>query len=224
MKKLIFLIAYFLFIITQSYSQENYPLGMGLFLSLKSGVNGVASPAGRKNKIAFNGLPDFGITSYVPVGVETKLAFTFDLAYSTYAYSVISNDYQNRFTLRYSYLAFSPNIHFDGVIFGFNFGYPIAASYGATIDRKNLSLLAECRLGGIIPVYTDEKGRLNIVVLGGYMLTGIYKDFTKDDPLILSIPPEPYNLWTKAYNPRALSLSVGVNYTFNLEPPAEAKP
>jgi hypothetical protein len=47
------------------------------------------------------------------------------------------------------------------------------------------------------------------------MLTGIYKDYGKDDPLSKLAPAIPPDVITNKYNPHPASVSLGMNWLFN---------
>ena len=207
-----------LFLIGTAEAQDqNLPLGVGPYFAMKGGINGGEVPTGRQNKVAFNGVPDFGATVFYPLSQTSPLGLTADLAFSTYSYKVYGFDQGNTFQLTYSYITFCPNFYFEGFTLGFNFGIPVSAGYGPKIPTSELGLLAEFRLGAILPLYTDKTGTLNFIINAGYALTGLYKDFSKDDPLITDIPPAPTQIFANNLNPRPISLMAGINYYFNLE-------
>lgn len=189
---------------------------VGPYLQLKAGVNGGNIPDGRKNAIAFNGIPDFGATCYVPLSLDSDLAATFDLGLSTYSFSFKDVHKGDVYQQKYSYINLAMNFHLYYTMMGFNFGLPVSADMeGREIKTDNLEIMAEFRLGAIIPLMQDEDGSLNIMVYAGYMMTGIYSDFEKDDPLKNLIPEIPPQEITQKFNPRAVSISIGLNYMFN---------
>ncbi|MBI5326098.1 MAG: hypothetical protein HZB41_12640 [Ignavibacteriae bacterium] len=214
MRKIIIIIFSVCFLYS-SKAQLNYPLSAGPYLSAKTGYNTSYSPWERKNLFAFNGLPDFGFSFYIPASEEYKLGWMFDLGLSTYAYRIkgVSND--NKFTLKYSYFTLCPGFHYSGLYAGLNIGIPVFADYGVNLETSKLNLLSEVRIGAIIPVIEDETGRVNILMHFGYMLTGIFKDFVKDDPLIKHFPPDSSQNFTNEFNPHTISFSLGLNYMFN---------
>lgn len=205
---------------TLSAADDFHYFSVGPYFSLKTGVNGGHVMDGRKNGLAFNGIPDFGATCFYPLGEETDLGMTFDLGLSTYAFvikGVVGDEVFSEYTNKFSYLAFAPNLHFDGFMAGFNFGYPLFANFGDKIDANKLNMMVEFRLAYLYPVMMDDDGTLNVFAQAGYMFTGIYDNYEEDDPLLEAIPPipegdEPSN----KYNPRAISLSIGLTYLFNL--------
>jgi len=147
---------------------------------------------------------------------ENDIGLTADLGLLNYAYKIKGINVGKEYTMRYSYIALGTSFYFSGFTFGFNFGVPIAASFGNTIPTSSLGFMTEFKVGGLIPLKIDESGSLNLLINAGYMLSGIYDNYTKNDPLLPYIPElPPYSISTK-YNHRALSLNIGINYLFNM--------
>lgn len=220
MKKIFILIFAFIIIVQNLFSQDeefyNYPLSLGPYLAFKAGINGGNIPMGRKNDYKINYLPDFGISSYIPLSETTSLGLVLNLGYSTYCYNIIRYKDDTTFSFRYSYLAFSSNVHFLGFILGLKFGVPISADFGPKIEISKLNTLLEVNLAWMYNLYATERGDLNIYIEGGYMLNGIYNNFANDDPLKNLIPAEPPEEITNRFNPRVVSLAIGLKYLFSL--------
>ncbi len=214
MKHFIILIV-FIALSLETKTQGNYPFSAGPYLSAKTGYNANYSPLDRKSVFAFNGLPDFGLSFYFPASNDSHLGFITDIGMTTYAYKVRGLNEGISFDMSYSYFTISPAFYYGGIIAGFNFGLPVSANYGAKIETGKLNLLAEVKAGAVIPFISDESGRVNLLITAGYMLTGIYKDFVKDDPLLQQFPPDSTEKFTSEFNPRAFSISLGLNYMFN---------
>ncbi len=215
MKKIViaFLIAV---TISGAQAQEDFHYrSAGPFLAFKTGVNGGYIPTGRKNSVAFNGMPDLGFTLFYPLGEESDLGLLVDLAYTTYAYGIKGVDVNYDEALKYNYITLGPSIHFNGFTAGLNFGIPVGNNFGDKLDVDKMNFMVEVRLGYYYPVLNDEDGTLNVFAQAGYMLTGIYKNFTKDDPLLKIVPPTYPERFTDKYNPRAVSLMIGLNYLLN---------
>ena len=198
-----------------SYAQET-TCSIGPYLALKGGISGVNTPSGRENGFSFNGIPDIGATIHFPLDSIVDLGLGFNLGYSKYSYYIFESDGNGEFQHNYSYLTFGPNVTIDFLFMGFNFGFPLAADIETEINTDKLGFLAEIQLGAALPVYTDETGEMNMFFRIGYMLTGIYDSFSKDDPLINIIPVQPPQNLADKYNPRVLSFALGFNYLFNL--------
>jgi len=200
------------------FSQDTKTNGLGPSLVYKSGISVVNTPKGRKNGISFNKIPDFGVSFYMPLSKTSNLGITTDVCYSTYSYKLKSAHNSNEYQFNHSYLTINPNFFFSGFLLGVSFGVPLNSKFGdgIVIDTKTQKVVAEVKIGGMIPIFQDDTGELNIVILGGYFFSGIYDDFVKNDPLSKKglLPTD--ELLTKIFNPRLASLGVGFNFHFNL--------
>lgn len=207
MKKILAIVPLVLLIVVSSvYAQRNYPLSIGPSLTLKAGINAASIPNGRKTGVALSGLPDFGVTGYLPLGSKSNTAVLAELGYSTYAYgqrNVVGDIEGDLYKIQLSYLTLSPSFYLSGFYAGFDFGIPMAVSVvrdgeSTSSSTDNVNTLVEFHLGGMIPVMSNKDGRLNIVLRAGYMITGTIADFDSE------------------FNPRVGSVGIGVNYLFNL--------
>ena len=211
MKKLNFVLylALIIFSINNSEAKgNNFPYSVGPFITLKGGVNAASVPTGIKNGFTINSLPDIGASGYIPLTDKSQFGIAADLAYSTYAYdNKQANNESNKWTIQVSYLTLNPNLFIYGFSIGLNFGIPLSgttkySNSSTNINTSDLSALVEFRVGGIIPLYYDDFGRLNLVVQFGYFLTGQYS--------------QNYPGGSSSYNPHPASGAVGVSYLFNL--------
>lgn len=219
MKKFILASLIIYILASAAHAQENFSKSVGIYAGMKAGINGVEPPEGRKSALSFNGLPDFGITSYLPVSSSAQLAAIVDLGYSSYSF-ITKNAWGDlpdmEFVHNFSYLTLSPKFYFHSFMFGFKFGVPLAADIeGADVDTDQIDMMAEVVLGGMFPLYYDETGRFDIYIEASYMLTGLYDNFAKDDPLRNKIPEASFDPITNDSNPRVASLTIGFNYMFN---------
>jgi hypothetical protein len=189
---------------SNSISKEPGLPGVGAFLSLKGGVNAAEVPNGIKNGFVFNGIPDFGLTGYLPFSKTSTVGISLDLAYNTYAYKFKYPAYEE--TIKVSYFGIGPSLNASGFLLGLNIGIPLSASlegdFSGSPDTENYATFVEIRIGGMIPVYEDKTGILNINLMGGYFLTGQENtDKTNTDD---------------KYNPHPASISFGISYLFNI--------
>ncbi len=217
MRKLLAFIVFALIITPIAYSQESNRFLIGPSLGMKAGVNGAPSLEGRKNGLAFNGIPEIGVSAFYWLSDTSNLAITFDLSYSTYSFLQKSGINDKEFTEKFSYFKFGADFYFSHFLLGFGVGLPLSGDIeGNEIDTKILNALTEIRLAGWLPVVSDETGTLNLFIQASYMLTGVFKDYSKNDPLLGALPSSPpYNVAEK-YNPRVVSLTIGFNYLFSL--------
>ena len=215
----IFILVFTFIIISSSiYAQPLRDFSIGPYFALKAGINGGLVMDGRRNGISFNGIPDFGAQFFIPASAESDLGFTIDLGYSTYSYIIEGVNVDKKYTMKYHYVTLNPNFYFHWFMIGMNFGFPASANFGESIGTDILEMMVEFKLSGMFPLMTDESGSLNLNLQAGYMLTGIYKDFAKNDPLLPYIPEVPPETISSKFNPRAVSVSLGLSYLMNLSP------
>jgi hypothetical protein len=210
MRKIVLLFAAAaIFCTANGLAQNTFPMSIGPFIAPKVCVNTADIPQGFKTGMSFNGIPDFGATFYVPFSPTSTIGATADVGYSTY--SILTkpesnaND-DNTFIEKVNYFSIAPNINFSGFMLGFNIGIPmgysvsnVSGSINPATTTDNLATIVDIRIGGMIPLMNDATGRLNFIVFGGYMLTGM----SSND--------------NTSANPKAASLMLGLNYLFALE-------
>ncbi|MBM2814284.1 MAG: hypothetical protein HW421_1046 [Ignavibacteria bacterium] len=220
MKKYLFYLVALLMILPATLSSQidenTRGMEIGPFISMKAGINAVNPPNVRKNAIAFNGLPDFGLAFFVPLSQTNNIGVEFVGAYSTFTYSIDRAFGTLSYKHSFSYSTLAANFNFDFLTAGFIFGLPISADFGPQLDVNLLNIISEFHIGGSYPVMSDETGSLVVFITAGIMLTNIFNDFKKDDPLINLMPVSTDQQLTNDYNPRAASVSIGFKYMFNL--------
>jgi len=111
-------------------AEQKRDLSLGPYLSLKAGVNGGNTMDGRKNGVAFTGIPDFGLQLFYPLSFENDLGMICDLGLSSYAYFIDGVNVNKEYILTYRYLTLSPSFYFSIFSFGFAFGIQVAADFG----------------------------------------------------------------------------------------------
>lgn len=187
---------------------EIFPFGVGIMIAGKGGVNTLDPPDGIKNGFNVNNLPDFGAQVYIPFGGKSNVGGIIDLGYYTYSYKFkLYNNEGFNWVDKLNYFVIAPNFHLSGFLLGFNFGIPMGVSseksfYTFTTDQ--MSMMVDVHIGGLIPLYKDDFGRLNLLIQGEYALT---KTFKSD---IASINYA--NL-----NTQPASLKIGLTYIFNIK-------
>jgi len=224
MRKALLILAGFMLIVNVLHSQDSkysaaevYPLGVGLFVAGKASVNTLDSPDGVKNGYVFNSIPDLGLQVYVPFGTENNLGATIDFAYLNhqYMFKLYGNEDVN-WRDELAFFTISPNIHISGFFIGMNFGFPLAAKsgnendendyYNYDYDKDNLNGLIDFHLGGLIPVYADEFGRLNLYIQAEYTMN---KLFSKD------LQTKHLTDNTQNFNIQPAGLKFGLSYIIN---------
>ncbi|MCX6147312.1 MAG: hypothetical protein NTW25_08700 [Candidatus Kapabacteria bacterium] len=201
--------------ITAIFAQESKTLFVGPFISESAGMNIVTSPEGRKSGLAISEVPNFGLTVVAPLNRGTDFSFVLDLAYSNQPFQIKNASTGEKFNHQISYIAISPYLNFEGLLFGFNFGFPQSANNGSKIDVGIIKTLTEVKFGGNFNLFSDESGTVNASVLVSMMLNETYNSFELNDPLKDKMP-KPFVLKvTDEYNPRIASLTFSINYLFN---------
>lgn len=219
MRNRILLALCFAFAVFTANAQEYRSFSAGPFLGFKAGVNGGNVMDGRKNAMSFVKVPEFGVSSLLMLSQDYDLGLCLGLGYSSYGYKIKGVNVGKEYNLTYSYLTLSSEFYFQGITMGFNFGYPINADFGSKISADKLAGMSEFKIGYIYPIMleVEEGNSLNLYINAGYMLSGIYSDFTKDDPLLPFIPEVAPQKISSKFNPRALSITLGMTYWFGID-------
>ena len=239
MRKLLFFVLVLLFDVAAMYAQTNeitstdentemgtvyysvedvYPFGVGLAVSFKGGVNTLDSPGGVKNGYVFTAMPDIGAQVYVPFGTENNMGLLLDLAYITYPYQFkLYKDENVTWVDKLSYFSIAPNFHISGFLFGFNFGFPMAANsengdvaenpYKYNYEKDNMKFLMDVHIGALIPLLKSDLGRLNLYIQAEYALSKIF------DPDLQTISD--VNLGYQEFNIQPAAIKFGLSYIFN---------
>ncbi|MCX6153357.1 MAG: hypothetical protein NT007_04270 [Candidatus Kapabacteria bacterium] len=189
---------------------------IGPNLSLVAGVNGNAVPDGRKNGLSFSSMPDFGISIFRKFGSTDRLGMSLDINYSSYPFLMTDMNGATPYNVRFNYLTFSPRFYWLYFSIGFEYGIPMAATYGPKIDKTILKNCFTPVIAASYPLMNDEIGVLTVFVRAGYMLTGVYKNYTKDDNFKTIFPPSAWDSYTNDLNPTPVYASFGFSYMFHL--------
>jgi hypothetical protein len=217
MKKLILLTLGIIITFNPMFAQEYipskdiYPFGFGMFVAGKAAVNTQDSPNGIKNGMSINGMPDIGLQVYVPFGGETNIGATLDFAYLAYSYKfrITGQESTNYWTDKLSYFSISPNFHLSGFLLGFNFGFPLSAEgnsqnpYYLNYNSINMNTYIDVHFGGLIPVYKDNFGRVNLYIQGEYALSEVFVNKVN------------FSSTYSSFNIQPAALKIGISYIFN---------
>lgn len=242
MKKIIALISFAFFSALNLWSQEEEnleltenkyytPKSYGIFIGAKAGVNANDAPSGIQNAIMINRAPEFGGIFYAPLSENENLGFIAELAYSRQSFNLEGYFSKNEYNNSYDYIVFSPSIFLKGFKLGFALGLPLGGECGDnSVSSKDMNAYAAFKIGGEIPLYEDESGRLNVFISGEYSLTrtisSFETNFKKFDVYKESlayqeennpyIKPEFKNTITQDLSFRPASITIGLNYYFNM--------
>lgn len=213
MKRIILILFTFTTIV---FSQENKSIMIGPFISESAGINIVVPPDGRKNGLAISKVPNFGITIIAPVSKSVDFSAGLDMAYSNQSFQIKNANTGEKYDHQISFISISPYLNFEGMLLGFNFGFPQSANNGSNIDISKIKNLSELKFGGNFNLFEDASGSVNATLLVSMMLNNVYDNYALNDPLKTKIPQVGNLKITDEYNPRIASISVSINYLFNL--------
>ena len=215
--------------VSELYAEEPYPFSIGLSAMPRISMYNATSPADETHGMAFSGVPDIGLSIYIPASRRERVGITMDIAYATYknSYTKSSVDFARTF----NYLTITPGLSYSFFTVGIAVGLPIGyqrknITSGAVEEegwsviksgsnppekitkygngKDNMSLLIEPRVGICYPVMSNNGSRLNVNANIGLMMNNLYKD-------------EYYpttNL--QQFNASMMSFALGVQYMFGL--------
>ncbi|MCX7929269.1 MAG: hypothetical protein N2663_00890 [Chlorobi bacterium] len=204
-------------------TEPSYQVSIGAYLAAKVGINTTVA-RGRKTDINFNTLPDFGVSIFAPFQTGSRIGAGLDLGYATYTYvnkpeSNVTDD--NTIIERYSYLNLFPHLNLSGVIVGVNLGFSpkgraetrsgrqvsVVTNGKTELSSDELGTLVEARIGGNFSIWENPIGHLNLYVMAGYVVSGLYTDY---QTYIYSRDNYADN------NPKPASLALGLAYYFRV--------
>ncbi len=202
------------------YAQLIQNLSVGPTLGFKFGTNYNIQMEGRTDEMKIAKMPELGVSVYSDLTEDGNLGVGIDLLYNSYSNRIVINETKENFDFNYSYLTISPKVIFHNFTLGFTFGYPLSANFGNDISTDNIRFLTEFNLGYSYPVLVDDFSRFNIYIKTGLMLSSVFYDFPNNDPLLNISPAQAPEIHTEKYNPRLFSISIGLNYQFNIYSPS----
>lgn len=213
MKRTLLLIAILGSVVTTGVQAQKFAIGPSLLW--KAGVNSGNIPDGSKTGVNFNAIPDLAATFRILLNKSESIGFTLDAGYAQYTYRMrpesesIAND-DNTIISKHTFFNLAPMFYLSGFQIGASFGFPlgynmvrVSGASDMTIETKQTSPNVELRIAGMIPVFRDKTGSVNILIHGGYMLTGV-------------VDKSEFGIGSDQYNPKVASFGLGVNYLFNL--------
>lgn len=177
---------------------------LGAYITGKGCINTVEPPQGIKNDFQLSKMPDFGAKfSYRFEGSSNTKIFA-DISYlSAYMKYKLYNNSSVNWTNEFHYINLGVGVEISSILVSINFGLPSSGKWeitqGLSLDLKtsDMSTMIQLRVGAAIPIVKDRIGDLNFLILADYFLVGALSQDLN-------------------YNPRIASLSLGLNYMFNL--------
>jgi len=176
-------------------------MGLGAYINGKIGINAAEVMPGIKNNILLGG-PDFGIIGCVPLSEDMSTAGMLEVGYTSLPFSTKIELVGKNVEYVFKYVTISPQFFISGFTVGLDIGFHNATYLNGTetsiYNSAAEGIYTAVKLGGMFPVLTNELGALSVALNGSYALTGIGNEGEK-------------------YPFHPASLSLGLNYMFNLE-------
>lgn len=220
-----------LFLLTASDISAQYSVKIGSFVSPKYGINVTFKPT-------YYYYDSLRTGNYLSESLETEstfdvdfgaaFKFTFenpnqslivDCGYSTSS-TVIKFPHDRSpngtYVSRVHYISLAPMYKKDFMLIGCNVGFPLSATtrnLSGSVDiaarsTEEISTTVEFRAGIIFPMSTTPLSEIDLVILGNFMINGIYGDLNNLD--------HGYKLLDYDFvdNPKVWTLSIGIRYLF----------
>ncbi len=196
----------------QRYGDDGYnylrndPLGAGLYLGYKFGVNAAKVPSGIENGLGLANMIDIGAEGYLPFEASSRMGLLFNVAYAQYPYLLNTKgngDIEGEYT--YSYIDVGAQFYVSGFTVGLIVGFPSGGSLKMQgkefeINSEALATMVSLALGGHFNLYKTDLGRLVLKMQATYAITGqLASDYNGN------------------YNYHPASLMFGLGWIFNLE-------
>ena len=176
----------------------------------------------------FSGVPDFGLSVYLPMHKKNAVGITADISLANYQNTYTSIN-KIEFTRTFNYLMIVPGINFENVTFGIGIGLPMgynrhnnvtdaaeeetwsflqSGSPTPTIvtgdGKAGMNMILEPRLGYSYPVMSNSGSQLNLNAQVGLMLSNVFKEEYYPTANLQNL------------NGTMMSISLGVQYMFAL--------
>lgn len=209
MKNFILATALLIFVNLIVYNSVNaqpkkiYPMSVGAYINGKVGVNAAEVPNGVKNGVlVLNGV-DFGAVGYFPFSKTSNTAGLLEIGYSSFPFKLAAAGNSSiESDIKMNYVTVSPQIYFSGFTIGCDLGF-----HASTEIKNNKfefedevgEFMLNIKLGGMIPIWVTETGRINLLLKGIYAITGSSYGIGED------------------FEFHPASLGIGLNYLFNLK-------
>lgn len=223
MKKTLLIVAALCLVAGSAHAQLRQ-FYIGPSVVFKGGINAANIPEGLKTGANFNGIPDMGFTFRWMFDKNSALGLCLDGEYSTYSFRMrpenesVAND-DNTYVYKPQYITISPGLFFSGITLNLAINLPTGIDVSSVSGNASPTLFTvtsndmtspnmELRLGGQIKAWETETGVMNVVIRGGYMLTGLLKDEYFGTNNIFG---------DSSFNPNVASVGIGINYLFDLQ-------
>ncbi|MDA3842746.1 MAG: outer membrane beta-barrel protein [Candidatus Kapabacteria bacterium] len=227
--------------IPQKDKKDQYSIYIGPYMGAKATANTTYAHGRTWSGIDFNA-PSIGASFLLPFSNTGSIGFLLDLGYEPYGYTTkpYNNDYvtdENTVTEKYNYFNISPSLYLGGFVIGLNIGMPMSAeAYDAdnddvsVLDERGyeipwdaepdmveyLATLLEIKIGGSIPLVSNEHGKLSLNIMATYALSGLYENEEVYKYAYDVIDNTSQTEAKSDLNPKPASLSLGLSYLFKV--------
>lgn len=191
-------------------------LSVGPTIAARATVNTVDPGNGLKTGLAFNSMPDLGITTRLLFSKESTIGLTLDIDATGYSYIMrpenedLASD-ANTFRMNHSCITIAPSLYLSGLQLGVGYSF-YSSQTGKTLDDKlswtpgtQAGSVLEARIGAMVPLMRGKTGDLNLIIRASYMLDGHYTSEVQTYPLAINTT-----------NPQSAGVSFGLNYIFHV--------
>ena len=224
-------------------TEKKIRLTAGISISESGGMNLSGSQRGRKSLFEFNSRPDFEVVfgfDYINktgiiknIGCSVGVSYI-RLSYATESESIYKGEKNPRLAVeKHDYIIIFQNLNWYWLDVGLDFGFPVKSSFdkqtgfeGISYDNQEIppdriNNMEYIHFGATFTLFENGNlGRFLLLIRLGYSLTGIYNNYSSDDPIKYfimlknekgeAIEPE------EVYNPHPVMISVGLRYEFDI--------
>ncbi len=204
------------FSMAQRYGDDGYnfkrndPMGAGLYLGYKFGVNAAKVPTGTENGLGLAKMIDIGLEGYLPFDPASRMGLLFQLAYANYPYELSDVGGGNLYEFNFTYIDIGAQFYVSGFTVGLIAGFP--TGYTRSVGDESVDFtsdgygtLLSLALGGHFNLFKNDMGRMILKIQGTYAITGqLSEDYTPSGQ-------------TGSFNTHPASLMLGLGWIFDLE-------
>jgi hypothetical protein len=157
----------------QSFSERNARAGITIGPGFSAGASMVTdSPEGFKVKPIFAWRVEANTTLPLTEAMNALMTLGVDSRGTKFHLENNSDIYTD---WRVTYFSLYPQFSFSGFSLGINLGIPVSASgtsgsRDTEVDLKDVPVMIEPRIGGVIPLMDEEVGWLSLILGGGYCI------------------------------------------------------
>jgi hypothetical protein len=170
------------------------------------GINAAEVPNSIQNALSVLKGVDFALLGYLPMSEDSRTGLFVELGHTNTPFGIKYYGLADRDNghINQRFFTISPYLLMSGFTIGLDFGFALKLresdlnNVTANLIPMKSDINVNLRIGGMVPLLTSDLGTLNFIVNGTYSFTGLSYCGT-------------------AYTYRPSTLSMGLNYLFNLE-------